>query len=198
METAAATAAPEYPSYLSQAWLVLVLALAFGASLAGVQMALSGRIAQNKLDETLSQVPNLVPGADSGRASVVDGRDVYRALAGDTLVGWVIPASGQGFADRIELLIGIDATLQQITGLYVLDQKETPGLGNFIVEDGWRAQFAGKSTDAPITVTKAAASGQAIKALTGATISSQSVCDIVNRTLAAIKPALAQSSAREE
>ncbi|KKL16433.1 hypothetical protein LCGC14_2495630, partial [marine sediment metagenome] len=36
----------------------------------------------------------------------------------------------------------VDAT--KITGLYVLSQKETPGLGNKIENPEWRGQFVGK------------------------------------------------------
>ena len=61
----------------------------------------------------------------------------------------MLPAHGQGFADRIDVLIGVNADVSTITGMYVLDQKETPGLGALITEEPFREQFRGVSTDAP-------------------------------------------------
>lgn len=173
-------------NYLVQAWLVIVLGLCFGGALAGVQATLSGRIAQNKLDETRDQIPALVPGATKAAsgAAEVGGARAFRASGPGGQVGWVIPCGGQGFADRIELLVGVDAQVQRITGLYVLEQKETPGLGNKIVEAPFRDQFSGKTAAAGLQVTKTGATADhQIDAVTGATISSAAVCRIINQTL---------------
>lgn len=180
--------------HIRQAWLVILLAVVYGGALAGVQTTLGPRIERNKKNETLSKVPQLVDGAAGRQTAEVDltGADgrkqtVYRAIAADgkTHVGWVLPAGGQGFADRIEVLIGLSADASTITGLYVLDQKETPGLGNFITDQElFLDQFAGKSADQPLTVVKADPTGNQIRALSGATISSESVAEIVNRAVA--------------
>jgi electron transport complex protein RnfG len=101
-----------------------------------------------------------------------------------------VPASGQGFADRIELLVGLNTDLSTITGLYVLNQKETPGLGNLITSDElFLNQFAGKSTEEPLVAVKTdpVAGSNQIRALTGATISSESVADIVNDAMDNLK-----------
>ncbi len=177
--------------YLGQAWLVIVLALGFGGALAGVHVALDERIQSNISNETLSQIPVLVPGSTSAEAETVAGRTVYRAMDGDRQVGWVIRAAGQGFADRIELLIGLDPDMQQLTGLYVLAQKETPGLGNKISEPIWTEQFAGRSANEPLVVTKSDPAGDdQIRAVTGATISSESVCETVNQAVAEVRAAI--------
>jgi len=185
-------------SYIGQAWLVILLSLVFGGGLAGIQVNLQDRIAANKLAETLDQIPRLVPGSTEGVADTVSGQTVYRALNAQGAAGWVIPSSGQGFADRIEILLGVNAEATTITGVYVLDQKETPGLGNKIIEDEWRAQFAGKSTLNPlVAITSGKAAGNQIDALTGATISSESVCRIVNTTLQRLRPQLVTAAAGE-
>jgi len=191
--------------YIGDAWLVIVLALLFGGALAGVQTALSGKIAENKRQETYSVVPDLVDGADAGQtvALLVMGEDgketrVYKALASDgTHRGWVVPAQGQGFADRVEILVGMDAGLSAITGIYVLDQKETPGLGDYITTEGFRDRFRGKPADAPVLIVKGEPRAEnEVKALTGATVSSESVAGIVNETLANLrKPMLEQVEA---
>lgn len=183
-------------NYIVQGWLVVVLCLAFGGILAGVDIAWRGRIEANQLAETLGQVPALVPAATEGQADTVSGQTVYRAITGDRLLGWVIPCSGQGFADRISLLVGVDGSASVITGLYVLDQKETPGLGNRIVGRTWRDQFVGKSTATPLVASRnRAATSHEIDAVTGATISSVAVCTIVNETVGRFAPALAARGA---
>jgi electron transport complex protein RnfG len=166
---------------LAPAWLVLVLACVFGAALAGMQALVADQIAENKLRETLDQIPALVPGADAGQREMIEGRIVYRALSDGETIGWVIPADGQGFADVIEVLIGVTAEVDRLTGMYVLEQKETPGLGNKITEGPWLVQFAGKALDQALKVVKYEPKQEyEIETVTGATISSEAVCDIVN------------------
>lgn len=181
-------------NYIAQAWLVILLAVCFGASLTGVQIALGEKIQQNKLNETFSQIPLLVPGSDTGEEFEIDGKIIYRAMSGDAQVGWVVPAIGQGFADKIEILIGLDTKAEKLTGLYVLDQKETPGLGNKIIDEDWRKQYVDKSTDCQIEVIKVGGCTESqIMSVTGATISSVAVTDIVNKTVAEIKDKLASN-----
>jgi len=207
--------------YISQAWLVLMLALSFGAALAGVDVWLKPRIEANKLAATIEKIPILVPGADKAvserylpeEVTVGEGRfkttyDVFWALDGESRPrGWVVKASGQGFADKIELLIGVDAKCELITGLSILDQKETPGLGNKIADLGdeknpgflWQFRL-GHRANRPLTVTTVSPKEtdfNRIKAVTGATISSRSVCGIVNDALSVqLRAALAEALTR--
>ncbi len=177
---------------LAQAKLVLFLGVFLAVALAGVDLGLRERIVANKTAETYSEIPRLVPGADAQRTEAlqvwVAGKTqrIYKAFSatGEHL-GFVLPTSGSGFSDRIELLIGLDAQGQTLTGLYVLDQKETPGLGDHIKEAQFQARFAGAQT--PLTAVKGDSKNHnEIKAIVGATVSSQSVCDIVNRAVSGL------------
>jgi len=76
----------------------------------------------------------------------------------------------------------------------VLDQKETPGLGAKIIADDWREQFVAMSAADAIAVTKASPAGNEISPVTGATISSESVCKIINETVAQFRAALADQN----
>jgi electron transport complex protein RnfG len=195
-------------NFLVQAWLVLVLVICFGSALAAIQMKLGPIIEANKLNETLQKVPELIFGAAEaaklqktpGQLTVIPRQievkrpdrvayySVYEAELAGKCSGWVVKAKGQGYADTIELLIGLDAHARNITGLYILGQKETPGLGNRIIEPKWRDQFQGKNAYAPIKVIKSGPTGpNQIDAVSGATISSTSVCRIVNTALADLK-----------
>jgi electron transport complex protein RnfG len=114
---------------------------------------------------------------------------VYVASMDGEQIGWVIKSSGQGYADEIELLVGVNANADTITGLFVLGQKETPGLGNKVIETQWRGQFIGKPAANTLVVTKSGASApEEIDAVTGATISSNAVVQIVNTALADVRP----------
>ena len=205
-------------SNLAQAWLVLVLAILFGAALAAIQVGLSEIILENKQNETFERVPELVwgPGGAQklaaqkleveiipGTLQVTSGSksetfSLFKVTRDKQLAGWVIKASGPGYADKIELLIGVDPEVQALTGLFVLEQKETPGLGNKITSPAWRRQFAGQFTARPLAVVKGTSggAGQTIDALTGATISSRSVTRIVNRVMAAVQGKLTPDTVR--
>lgn len=195
-----------------QAWLVLTLALFFGASLAGIQLSLAPTIEANKINETRQKVPELIFGKAKALEMAEQERlieatpqtlavekhgkkifySVFETRVDGELAGWVVKTAGQGYADKIELLIGLDPKAEKITGLFVLDQKETPGLGNKIVTEGWRAQFVGKATDRPLAATKAGAkAANEIDAVTGATISSKSVSTIINTAVSDLKGPLA-------
>ena len=200
-------------NFFSQAWLVLVLAICFGGLLAGMQILLGPIIEANKINETLERVPVLVFGAahatelsQSGmeinplsvgvdKAGKTVRYNVYETKSDGKLAGWVTKSAGQGYADKIEILIGFDPGMDKITGLFVLDQKETPGLGNKILEDAWRDQFLDKSTAKPLAPVKGKSSApNEIDAITGATISSKAVTDIINTAVADLRQPLADKA----
>jgi len=199
-------------SNLCQAWLVLVLATLFGTALAGIQTKLGPIIEANKIEETMEKIPSLVLGEEKA-VKMMDQKDslvvtsriieiekngikkfytVYDAFFKDgSMAGHVAKASGQGYADKIEVLVGLDAHADTITGLFILDQKETPGLGNRILEKPWRDQFLDKPSNKRLVVVKGGTGkGHEIDAISGATISSRSVTGIVNNTIADIKAQL--------
>ncbi len=198
-------------SGLVQAWLVLTLASCFGFALAGVQMTLGPTIEANKINETLEKAPELVLGKENAdklaaqkqRLEIIprviavekNGKkrfyNVYESRYQNDLKGWVIKASGQGYADKIELLMGLDPGVETITGLFIMDQKETPGLGNKIITKAWRNQFVDKTTTMPLAVVKTGAEkSNEIDAVTGATISSKSVVAIINSAVSDLKKPL--------
>lgn len=201
-------------SNLFQAWLVLILATVFGTALAGIQAKLGPVIEENKIRETMEKIPALVLGEDRAaklaaekESLVIKSRiievekngitkfyTVYDARFRDgALAGHVTKATGQGYADKIELLLGLDPGGKTITGLFILDQKETPGLGNKILEDPWRNQFKDKTSDNRLVVVKGGiGKDNEIDSISGATISSRSVTGIINTIIADVKPRLTE------
>lgn len=123
----------------------------------------------------------------------VDGHEteqVYAGFAADgRLAGFAIPAREPGFQDPIEILYGFDPRSDTTLGLTILSSRETPGLGDKIQDDAWRAQF--KGAHAPVNATKRGAipPGEVLM-ITGATISSRSVVAGINTSVAHWRPLL--------
>lgn len=185
---------------LAQAWLVLVLAILYGGGLAFVNSTLSPKIAENIKNETYSLIPELVGNPSAFEVTELsldlgngEAKTLYQVKSPEAAgIGWVIPASSLGFADKVQLLIGVDYSCSQILGMRVIDQKETPGLGNLIVEPAFSDQFTGKATAEPITIVKTPPSKASdVKAVTGATISSNTVATAVNEAIQIAKPFIA-------
>lgn len=115
------------------------------------------------------------------------------------LLGFAIPAQGAGFQDTIKLLFGYLPDQRSIAGLEVLESRETPGLGDRIYKD---AEFVGSfrslSVDPQIALVKNGTKRAAheVDAITGATISSQAVVDIVNTGVLEWAPRLTATRAR--
>lgn len=183
--------------YIKQGWLVLFLALGFGAALAGVNTTLDPRIKLNEKNATYEQVPKIVPGADFQKTEVVAKNILQAHDENGKVVGWVITATGMGYADKIKALVGLNVDGSKITGIYVLDQKETPGLGNKITTIKWNSQFIDQPADIPLSVHKRMTEAQKklkdgkIDAISGATISSKALAEkVVNPAVKKFRRAL--------
>ncbi len=112
--------------------------------------------------------------------------DVLKATdeSGNT-IGYVFSAtSPSGYGGDVKVAVGVSNKDNSITGFTVLSHSETAGLGAKATEDEFKSQFIGKSANG-INYTKNGASlDSEIDALSGATITSNAVCEAVNSTLA--------------
>lgn len=98
------------------------------------------------------------------------------------LVGFAVPAEGPGFQDTIKLLFGFDPERRRVVGMEVLESRETPGLGDKIIKD---ADFVGNFRDLAVEPEIVAVKGgrsaeNEVDAISGATISSVAVVNIIN------------------
>ena len=112
--------------------------------------------------------------------------------AGDRLIGYAIVGAEPGFADVIKLIFGYDPVKKRLLGMKVLDNKETPGLGDKIVKDTlFVNEFEQVAT--PLKGVKPGAGKGAeneVDMITGVTISSRAVIGIINRKLEKLEPLL--------
>ena len=105
--------------------------------------------------------------------------------AAGRLVGYAIPGAGPGFQDVIRLLYGYLPDQRRVSGMEILESRETPGLGDKIYKDAdFVAGFRTLAIDPEIRAVKKGtrAAPNEIDAITGATISSKAVVRIINAT----------------
>lgn len=191
--------------FIQQSWLLIVASFFFGLLIAVTNAALSPRIVQNKINKRNRLVGVLLPEAKNFvldteiEIESIQGKkekiEVYRAMseAGEC-VGWSFNADGSGFADKIELVVAVDKDFEKLAGFDVLASNETPGFGDQIKYDYYRDQFKG----APAEELKLVTSGEPknidaeIVAISGATVSSEAVVEIINSFLTQIKEQMQQ------
>ena len=111
---------------------------------------------------------------------------VYRARLDGRPVASVLTAiAPNGYVDEIRLVIGID-TGGTITGVRVLEHRETPGLGDGIQTNrsDWILDFDGRRIDeVPAIGWSLRRDGGDFDHLTGATITSRAVVKAVSRAV---------------
>ena len=150
-------------------------------------------IEANMLEEQRRSIFQVVPNIDSYEERSVG--DITYFECRDTsggVVGYALPAEGNGYQGVIKLMVGLTTDLSEITGISVLEQVETPGLGGRISEQAFQEQFRGVKTEPAVGYVKNQKPDRDtdIQAVTGATISSRSVVTIINRNLKKFREAL--------
>ena len=96
---------------------------------------------------------------------------------------YVIITTGSGLWGDITIAVGVDENVNTLTGIEIIDQNETPGLGGRITESWFTEQFRGKKGPLNSVPEGEATSEQQIQAITGATYSTAALRSIVNATL---------------
>jgi len=187
--------------FFQQSWLLIVASFFFGLLIAVANAGWQGRILQNEEDKFNNLVTEMIPDANSSEVVLEnvefesgEGKkkttSVRKAFSADgNLVGWAFTCEGSGFADKIKLVLTVDAGFEKLKGYGVLSSNETPGFGDKIKDSFYRDQFEDTPT-AELVLMKLGDSDvkdSKIVAISGATVSSQSVVDIVNTFLCPIK-----------
>lgn len=111
--------------------------------------------------------------------------EVFVGKAGGQEIGYVVKTAPVGFSGPIEVITGI-GTDGLLTGVRIGSHTETPGLGGIISLESFYGQYGGMAANS-VTVSKTEKTDTAIKAIAGATISSQAVTDGVNNAIDAYK-----------
>ena len=199
---------PEAPETKSASTFRLVATLAIAGALAGLLIVMVNQHTKPIIDEYKAEqlriaVYEVLPGVeryntyylvdDSLSLTLPEGAkesEYKRVYVGydtsDEIRGVAISRGESGFQDVVQIIFGFDPTTGKLTGMKVLDSKETPGLGDKIFKDQVFVDqfFAGPET--PLVGVKIGAGKgkpNEIDTITGATISSKVIIDIINHGL---------------
>ena len=152
-----------------QAWLENSLKPALG------DLDYDGSITAAKL---VLEPPHGLPGDDAAI--------IYRAYSGGVPVAALFAVTARGgYAGPIRILVGIDAA-SAITGVRILEHRETPGLGDGIDESrsDWVQQFDGRSLGDPaVAGWHLEVDGGEFDQLTGASVTPRAVIKAIRETL---------------
>lgn len=165
------------------------------------------RIAQLRAEALEKAIFKVIPGMVTKRSFQLDQNNSFIEMGSEDkaeqlvyagydengkMVGLAVEASGIGFADVLRVLYGYDPGKEAIVGFYVLESKETPGLGDKIEkDDNFLANF--KALDVSLLDDKSALKNKVIPVkhgakenpwevdgITGATISSRAIGNIIS------------------
>jgi Na+-translocating ferredoxin:NAD+ oxidoreductase subunit G len=90
-------------------------------------------IAEQAEKEQRQALEQVVPGADTYNKKIFSKGDYFECLKNGKLIGYALFVSGAGYSGNIKMLLGID-TKGKISGVEILSQSETPGLGARCIE----------------------------------------------------------------
>jgi Na+-translocating ferredoxin:NAD+ oxidoreductase subunit G len=158
----------------------LVAIYLVGGMILSVVHALTSPIRyQNKVTAEQNALKSLLPEADNieklGDWKIHEKDAKYFVVRkGDETAGYIVQSFGKGYSSYINTLIAVDKNFKVIK-VKILDQKETPGLGDEIELDSFTNRLKGKNAE-HLKVLKTDTT-EYVQAITGATISSRAVTD---------------------
>ena len=194
-------------SVVKQMFIVLiVVGTVSGLVLAATEKLTQPLIQQHKQEELQASIFEVLPEATAYEEISRGDFKVFKGLNDkQEPVGYAFIAEGPGFQGTIRMIVGIDEDLDPLLGMEVLEQLETPGLGAKIAEETPKEDFSEQFSDlepawGDATTSEAAEPASAaqlityvknatpddpneVQAITGATISSAAVVQIINQSL---------------
>jgi Na+-transporting NADH:ubiquinone oxidoreductase subunit C len=112
-----------------------------------------------------------------------NGEVLYYEITGldsDRVESYVVIVEGPGLWGEIRSAVGYDDNLEELTGIEIIDQNETPGLGGRIAESWFKEQFRGKEPPLATVPEGGDATEEEFQAITGATYSTAAIRTIIN------------------
>lgn len=147
-------------------------------------------IAENSAKKQAAAMQNVLKDAEFSEENLAENVDdpdiseIYKAQKDGSAAGYVVMVNPNGYNGAISMVVGIDAE-GKVSGIDIISQSETAGLGANCVKDEFKDQFVGKSGE--ISVVKNDPKDNEIDAITSATITSKAVTSGVNKALAAVE-----------
>ena len=166
--------------------LVLICVLTTLA-LAGTQIVTKDAIARQEKITSEKAQKEVLPGFEtiSEESTDIDGKEVKYYIAYDSssnIMGYVFATEYKGYSGAVKIMTGINKE-GTVTGVVIISDNETPGLGKKAHNEEFKGQFANKKVDKFSVVKIASDKDDEITAITGATITSDAVTISVNEAL---------------
>ncbi len=172
---------------------LVVIGVLSGIILSGVFHAADPLIQANREKELKEAIFLVLPEAKDYRTvEKTIGKEKFTVYIGVDAagepVGVAFKADGGGFQGNIAIMVGMGLDYLKLKGIKVLEQLETPGLGNRISEPAFEGQFKGVDVKPKIEYIKnrKPEKPNQIQAITGATISSNAVVTNINNAIAKV------------
>ena len=130
--------------------------------------------------EALSFTP---VGAETGAALPAGLKEAYTVEGQDgSRIGYIFVSEKRGYGGNVPVMLAVDLSAS-ITGVRVLANEETPGLGKKVANESFLSQFKNKSADSLFGLKVEGTARQPVDAISGATISSRAVTEAINIAL---------------
>jgi len=170
---------------LSVAAVLFVITAVAAAILASVNKVTAPVIAKNEKLAQEKAMKAVLPAVDAfeeiefkaPKGSTVSG--VYKSDA-----GFAVKVAPKGYGGPISMIVGVDNELK-VTGVEIISQTETAGVGTKCTQTSFTNQFIGKTEN--IIVAKNGAKENEIDGISGATVSSKAVTKGVNEAITVVK-----------
>lgn len=119
-----------------------------------------------------------------GETVKIEGEEVYIEKENGEIVAYAFPVRGSGLWGSILGYVAVTDDYSEIIGLDFISHSETPGLGGRIEEAEYKEQFRGLELNQEGNyVIYNPAPGGNVDAISGATLTSQSVSNILNKDI---------------
>lgn len=163
-----------------------IIGLIVGGILSLVYYFAAPLIEANRLKALKEAIFYVLPEAKDYETIEEGDMIIYKGINEEgNIIGYSFTADGPGYQANIKMMVGLQTDLSKLNGMKVLEQLETPGLGNFIEDDFFQDQFKGLEFRPKIEYIKnrKPEKPNQIQALTGATISSKAVTKNINNVI---------------
>lgn len=181
----------KFKEYAAPTVVLLIICIVAAFLLAVTNNVTAPKIAEvNAENEAESRQVVFADAASFGEETIINDKKISESEiklvpaldANGATLGYVVVTVEKGYGGGISVMTGVDLE-GKVTGVSILSQSETAGLGANATKESFLQQFAGKI--AGLTVTKNTPAENEIKALTGATITSKAVTAAVEAAIAA-------------
>ncbi|MFH1855657.1 MAG: FMN-binding protein [Candidatus Omnitrophota bacterium] len=176
---------------------LIIIAGISGGIIAGVFSATKQKIEYQNKKRIETAIFSILPETKKIEETETASRILYKCKdeKGD-LIAVAFIAVGPGYQDVIKVLVVADKELNVVKGIEILESVETPGLGAKINELAFKSQFEEAAANFELSkeFSKKEKDKTVIQAITGATISSRAVVDIVNAEIAEIKKIIVETN----